>query len=962
MKSFEEELRNSIRGQVHFDDITRHVYSVDASIFEIEPQGIVIPKDLQDLRKTVEIASHFRIPITVRGAATGITGGCLGKGLIVDVSKSLNRILQINLHDKYVVCEPGVIQNDLNRELAPAGYRLGPDTSTGDRATLGGMLANNAAGARSLRYGRMVDHVQEVKLLLANGEILSFAPLTEEEWKHISQQTDRQGEIYRALSMIKSKYEADIRQHFPSIPRRVSGYNLDTLLTSHPLNVAKLIAGSEGTLGIATEIKMNIVPLPQSTALLLIFFDDLMEAFRTVPELLHHHPLSLELIDNQIIQLGREAPFMRNCLEWLVGDPQAILILELEDEDSKKVEEKIHHLLTQLQQQRIGNHHAAIVAPQQMAQVWNLRKSGLGILLSKRTYSRAIAFLEDLSIPPLHLASFMERFCQYLAKHGKQAGIYGHVGAGCMHIRPYMNLQDPSELILMRQMMLDISSLILEYGGALSGEHGDGWIRSWLNPKMFGDQIMQAFQTLKSAFDPYHLMNPGKIIPLTDQWEDLRTLPGESLQSPQTFLDFTPEGGFELAADLCNGNGLCRKKELVMCPSFQATRDEFHSTRARAQTLRSIIHKRLPLEAFTSQGVYDVMDLCLSCKGCKKECPSQVDMAKFKSEFLYHYQEKHGVSLRNRLFGHIGSLNAWMAPFARMVNHASHWKLVKKGLEWIGISSKRTLPPLALQRFSAWFIKYQQPLGLKKTVVLFNDTFTEFNHPEIGKAAVQLLNTLGWQVILPEWKCCGRPAFSKGLLPAAKHQAQHLLQQLWPYVQDGTPLIGLEPSCLLTLRDDYPSLLKASGEQNQQLERLISKAYTLEEFLLPFIGNEEFKSYFLETARKIKVHGHCYQKAIVGMQPTLKVLKAIPGFQVEEIPSGCCGMAGSFGYEKEHEEISMKIGELSLFPAIRAASPTDWIIASGMSCRHQIKDGTERQAIHLAEALALQMSKINLVN
>lgn len=957
MKTLEQELRDAIQGEVYFDDITRHVYSVDASIFEIKPLGIVVPKNKQDLQRIVEIASHFQIPLTVRGAATGITGGCLGHGLIIDVSKYLNRILAINLQEKYALCEPGVIQNDLNHELAPAGYRLGPDTSTGDRATLGGMLANNAAGARSLRYGKMVDHVQEVQLLLADGQFLSFASLSEEEWKKKCQQADREGEIYRNLQTIKSEYEAEIRQHFPQIPRRVSGYNLDELLKPMPLNVSKLIAGSEGTLGIATEIKMNVVPLPQSTALLLIFFNDLIEAFRQVPELLHTHPLSLELIDRQIIQLGRASPLMRNCLNWLEGDPQAILIVELEAQTPQEVEEKIHLLMQQLQKQHIGYHHVPIVKRQQMDQVWNLRKSGLGLLLSKRTYSRAIAFLEDISIPPHHLALFMERFCQYLAAHGKQAGIYGHVGAGCMHIRPYINLQDPNELVLMRQMMLDISSLLLEYGGALSGEHGDGWIRSWLNPKMFGPKMMHAFQTLKMTFDPGNLMNPGKIIPLTDQWEDLRAHPGEPLQSPRTFLDFTPEGGFELAADLCNGNGFCRKKDLVMCPSFQATHDEFHSTRARAQALRAIIHKRLPLETFTSQGIYDVMDLCISCKGCKKECPSQVDMAKFKSEFLYHYQEKHGYTLRSRVFGNIGTVNSWMAPFAGIINQTGKWQIVKKCLQWwLGISSKRTLPELARQRFSAWFADYQQPPDLQKTVILSNDTFTEFNHPVIGKAAVQLLNALGYQVILPEWKCCGRPALSKGLLPAAKQQAENLLHHLWPYMQTGHPLIGLEPSCLLTLRDDYLTLIQAKDEQQQQLKQIISQSFTLEEFLLPYVDREEFRNLFQKIERKIKVHGHCYQKAIVGMEPTLKVLKAVPGFQVEEIPSGCCGMAGSFGYEKEHEGISMKIGELSLFPAIRTSQSNDWIVASGMSCRHQIKDGTQRQALHLAEALAYHLS------
>jgi FAD/FMN-containing dehydrogenase/Fe-S oxidoreductase len=867
----------------------------------------------------------------------------------------MTQILAVNIEQEYAICEPGVIQDDLNRQLEPFGYRLGPDTSTGNRATLGGMLANNAAGARSLRYGQMVDHVQSVELLLSNKQLITFSPVSEQKWALKCQQENREGEIYRILWEIKQLDANEIRKHFPLLPRRVSGYNLNELLKPSPFNVSRIIAGSEGTLGIATEIKMGIVPKPKSLGLLLLFFEDMISALQQVPKLLENHPLSLEMIDDQIIKLGRTAPLLKNHLEWLQGHPKTIIILEMEGNTPQEVEEKIKTLHSQMQLMKIGYTQLPILKPDQMGHVWDLRKSGLGILLSKRTYSRAIAFLEDISIPPQQLASFMQRFYAYLAKHGKQAGIYGHVGSGCMHIRPYIDLRDPNELALIRQMMLDISSLLLECGGALSGEHGDGWIRSWLNPKMFGESLMQAFRKIKGAFDPYNLMNPGKIIPQTDQWKNLRTTPGETLQSPKTFLDFKPEGGFELAADLCNGNGLCRKKEKVMCPSFQATNDEFHSTRARAQALRAIIHKRLPLETFTSKGIYDVMDLCISCKGCKTECPSQVDMAKFKSEFLYHYQEKHGYSLRSRIFGYIGQINSWISPFASFFNHLNHSQLAKKGLDRIGISSQRSLPSLATQRFSSWFARHPQDRNLTQAVILLNDTFTEFNHPEIGEAAVRILNALGYSVILPPWKCCGRPALSKGLLPAARKQAIHLIHHLWSYAQQGYMIIGLEPSCLLTLRDDYLSLIQTHGKQAEQLKEIIAKCLTLDEFLAKLVDEKNFNLNFKSGERKVKVHGHCYQKAIVGMKPTLKVLKAIPGFNVEEIPSGCCGMAGSFGYEKEHEAISLQIGELVLFPTIRSSEREDWIIASGVSCRHQIKDGTQRHALHLAEGIALQI-------
>ncbi|WP_068468161.1 FAD-binding and (Fe-S)-binding domain-containing protein [Candidatus Protochlamydia phocaeensis] len=955
MRSIQEELKDNIEGQVYFDPTTRHIYSVDASIFEVQPLGVVIPKSKLDLLRAVEIANHYKVPLTARGAATGITGGCLGRGLIIDTSKYLNRILTIDIQNGYTVCEPGVVQDDLNKQLSPYGYRLGPDTSTGNRATLGGMLANNAAGSRSLRYGRMVDHVKEAEVILANGEILLFGALSEEKLKQKMSLKTTEGHIYREIIRIRDTYRDEIEKRFPRIPRRVSGYNLDELIKDEPINIAKLITGSEGTLGIATEITMNIAPKPKSTGMCLLFFQDMIEALRHIPALLAYSPIALEMIDDQIIELGRASPSLRGQLDWLSGNPKALLIVEIDGEDRQELEEKMRALLTDLRQNQIGYDPIALFDRQKMAKVWNLRKSGLGILLSKRSFSRAIAFIEDISVDPHQLAPFMERFCAYLSSKGKSAGIYGHVGSGCMHVRPYINLRSPEELALMREMMIDVSSLLLEYGGSLSGEHGDGLIRSWLNPKMFGEKLIQAFIELKRAFDPDDLMNPGKIIAFSSDFEELRSHPSEILKDPQTFLNFNKEGGFILAADLCNGNGLCRKKEKIMCPSFQATNEEFHSTRARAQSLRSIIHGRMPLEAFTSQGLYDVMDLCLLCKGCKTECPSQVDMAKMKSEFLYHYQETHGYSLRSRLFASIGQLNRWMSPLADFFNllHRQPW--TKKALERLGMTSHRNLPLLASQRFSTWYSNFLQPSHLNKSVLLLNDTFNEFNHPHIGQAAVHLLNALGYKVIVPSWSCCGRPALSKGLLKQARKQARKLLSTLAASLAKGALIIGLEPSCILTIKDDYLGLIDPNDPLYPAIELITSRCLTLDEFLLKHVQDGTYPLPFPNKERLIKVHGHCYQKALVGMAPTLDLLRSIPGFYVSEIPSGCCGMAGSFGYESEHYDISMKIGELQLFPHIRKSMPDTWIIANGTSCRHQIQDGTGRQALHLAEALYLHL-------
>jgi FAD/FMN-containing dehydrogenase/Fe-S oxidoreductase len=951
MENLEQALKHSLKGDVHFDPITKKVYSVDASIFEVEPLGVVLPKNKEDLIQTVRLAKQFNIPLTVRGAATGITGGCLGRGLIIDVSKYLNQIQEINLEKGYVICQPGVVQDALNTKLAPFGFRLGPDTSTGNRATLGGMLGNNAAGSRSLRYGKMVDHVQSVELLMANGELIELKSLTEEEWRQKRDLASCEGTLYRDIFRIRESYRDEIEKRFPKIPRRVSGYNLDELIKPGPFPFAKLIAGSEGTLGIVTEMKLAIVPKPKATGLGLLYFHDMIQAMRWIPYLLTYQPSALEMIDNQIINLGRQSPSMRGKMNWLQSTPEALFIVELEGENEKDVAEKLNCFLSNAKQKNIGYLQMPLQDPLNVSHVWTLRKAGLGILLSKREYSRAIAFLEDITVGPEHLASFMETFLAYLKKKNKEAGIYGHVGSGCMHIRPYINLLQPKELALMKQMMHDISDLLLQYGGALSGEHGDGMIRSWLNPKMFGEKLNQAFMDLKKAFDPENRMNPGKIVGAdTEPFKDLRLSPASHLKAPQTFLDFSREGGFELAVDLCNGNGRCRKKEGIMCPSFQVDDDEYHTTRARAQALRSLVHGKLSMEDFTSRGLYDVLDLCIQCKGCKVECPSEVDMAKMKTEFLYHFYQKHGQPLRNYLFGYIGYLNWLSSPFARLFNRLSQLPFSKKMLDKLGIASQRQLPPLALQTFSKWFKGHTQPFS-SSSVILFNDTFTEFHFPSIGEAAVKILNLLGYRVIVLPWRCCGRPLISKGFLPQAKRCALKVMKALQPYANEGIPILGLEPSCLLTIKEDYPDFFDLKDPKKEEAKAIAIHCLTLDEFLAKEIDKGQVQIPLQGKHQTVLLHGHCHQKALIGTQPTLDVLKAFPNLQIAEIPSGCCGMAGSFGYEKEHYEFSLRIGALKLFPFIENSPKDTWIVANGTSCRSQIIEGTGRQALHLAEFL-----------
>lgn len=947
MQALEAELRESISGEVSFDAMVRKVYSVDASIYEIEPVGVVWPKTREDVIQAVRIANSHEVPIIARGAATGIVGGCIGKGLIIDTSKYLNRILHIDMGQEYALCEPGVVQDQLNAELASNGYRLGPDTSTGNRATLGGMIGNNSAGAYSLRYGKMVDHLEECELVLSSGEVLYFGPSDDAVYEAKRSLPGVEGRIYREIHRIQNDLSEDILAGFPDIPRRVSGYNFDELRKPGPLNVCKLITGSEGSLGVITRVKVRISPKPRATGLCIIHFRDLFAAFDSVGQLLSYKPLALEVMDRKVVEMGRLSPSMRGKLSWLKDNPDALFVAAFDGEDVDEVREKVNAFAADLVKRRIGYAHSCLFDPTEMANVWALRKSGLGLLLARRSYSRAIAFIEDLSVHPTKLGPLMRELDVLFHKYDKEAGCYGHAGPGCIHVRPYIDLGSESDRVVMRSMMEEAADIVLSLGGALSGEHGDGLTRSWLNKKMFGPKIYQGFIDLKRVFDPSGRMNPGKVISNQDFLDNLRFDPGMPKKSIETQFDYSAEGGLHLAVDMCNGNGQCRKREGLMCPSFQATLDERHSTRARAQSLRAIFNGRIGMEEWTGESLKEIMDLCLECKGCKMECPSEVDMAKLKAEFLYHYYGKHHRPLRDYLFGHIGKLNRLGSMTAPISNWIARRSVVKWLLGQIGIAPERDLPAFSSQRFSQWMEGcIAGPPGLER-VALFNDSFTEFNVPQVGKAAYAVLRGLEFEVVVPPWTCCGRPLISKGLLKQAKKQAERLVDTFLPYAEEGMPIIGLEPSCILTIADDYPGLIST-----KEARLVASACITFDAYLSKMVDDDRFDLILRSDDRDVKVHGHCHQKSLVGMEATMNVLRALPHVDAEVINSGCCGVAGSFGYEQEHYELSRQIGELHLLPAVRASSPDTILIANGLSCRSQIAHGTGRTAIHLAEFIA----------
>lgn len=906
--------------EIHSDLISREAYSVDASIYEVLPLAIALPKNEAELIEIVKVAYAEKIPLIPRGAATGIAGGCLGSGLIIDLSKYFTRILEINIEEEYARVEPGVIQDQLNKALAPFGYRLGPDTSTGNRATIGGMVANNSAGSHSLRYGTMQDHLLAVRMIGANGEVIILDGSPSPFDSSIKAWMENHGEA--------------VSKHFPRLNRRVSGYSVDTLP-----NLAKLMAGSEGTLGIFTEIKVHISPIIPHSALALLTFDNLVEGMKSVPTLLTFSPCALEMIDQEIIEGGRVSPTMRGKLDWLEDQTAVIIAAEFEGETQEAALEKAQLFIFEMRNRKIGKTQTLLLDPLKVEHLWQVRKAGLELLLSKRTYSRAIAFIEDFALPPEKLGTFFEHFTAFLRSKGKTAGIYGHVGAGCIHVRPYMNLRNPQDLALMRQMMEELCDQIKELGGVLSGEHGDGLIRSWLNPRLFGKELYQSFQELKDIFDPEHLLNPGKIVDGPPFEKDLRADPSTPQIKVETFFDFSKEGGFELAVDLCNGNGLCRKKEGLMCPSFQASNDEYDSTRARAQALRAIVNGRSPYKDLTDPALQDVLDLCVQCKGCKTECPSQVDMAKMKSEVLYHQPSS---SLRTKLFAYLPRV-LHIASFAPTISNffLGSW-LGQKFLQKIGIATEVPLPYLSKLRFSRWFKDSYKPLVGAPQVVLFNDTFTEFISPHIGIAAVKVLHAMGYHVILPPWKCCGRTLISKGFLPQARAKALKVIETFKPYSEQNLPIIGLEPSCILTLRDEFAAL---------NLPSQLDNIKTFPEFLAEHMQNHHLPMILDVHPQTIKAHIHCHQKALVGVHPTLEVLRAIPGCEVEEIHTTCCGMAGSFGYEVEHVSFSEKIANVALLPDLQKTPLETVITTDGTSCRTQISRLTLHRPLHLAEVL-----------
>ena len=947
-REIEAELKKRVEGDIYFDRYSRLLYSTDASIYQIEPIGVVVPRHKGDVQAVVELANKFSVPVLPRGGGTSLAGQTVGHALVLDFSKYMQNVLEVNQEELWCRVQPGLVQDELNAYVRSMGLQFGPDTSTSNRATIGGMIGNNSAGAHSLTYGKTLDHVIELTVLLSDGSEVVLKELSSDALEGKSQADSLEGRVHREVARLAQEHRSEILARYPKIMRRVSGYNLDEFIKPQPFNLSRILVGSEGTLGMVVEAKMRLVPKPKWTALDVIHFDDDLEALRASQAILETAPYAVESTDKMILNLARGNIVQSQRLGFVQGNPSSLLMVEYAGDTEAQVKEQVYKLEEVRKAQHIGYAATLAFKPEEVKAVWGVRKAGLGLLLGTKGDKKPIAFVEDTAVAPAKLPEFIKRFREIITRHDAIAGYYGHCSVGCMHIRPLIDLKEASEMKKMVSIADAISDLVLEFNGAMSGEHGDGLARSHFNQKLFGAVLYEAFRQVKRVFDPKNLMNPGKIVDAPAMTESLKISPRYQTWQPETTLDFTGQGGFARAVEMCSGMGECRKKlDGTMCPSYMGTLDEEHSTRGRANALRAVLSGKVPKEEFTGKRLHDVMDLCLECKACKAECPSNVDMAKLKYEFLDHYHRVNGLPLRNRLFGGIERLNRIGSQFAPL----SNW-VVGSGLNrWLmeklaGIDRRRPLPQFAGVTFEDWFDgRKPEGDGAKGEVVLFHDTFNNFNTPNVAVATTRLLERLGYHVLLVNKRCCGRPMISKGMLGEAKNNAAWNVDQLAEYAERGVPIVGMEPSCLLTLRDEYPDFLRTNDA------KLVARnSFLLEEFLLQERDTGKVSLSFGANGRKALLHGHCHQKALVGTVPTVALLKGA-GFEVSEVDSGCCGMAGSFGFEKEHYDLSLTIGNRRLAPAVKSASAEVEIVVLGISCCQQIEHLIGRKAKHTAEVL-----------
>jgi FAD/FMN-containing dehydrogenase/Fe-S oxidoreductase len=957
-------LETLLKGELYFSESPKHqtqllAYSTDASAYQEKPIAVALPRDNQDLILLVEFANQHQLTLIPRAAGTSLAGQVVGNGIVVDISKYFLQIVELNVAEKWVRVQPGVIRDDLNFYLKPFGLMFGPETSTANRAMIGGMIGNNSCGLHSIVWGNVRDHLLEVKAILSDGSEVIIGK-DKQETENIFHQKIK-SDLNTLLA--DTDHQTLIHQNFPNknVSRRNTGYALDALLAMQPYhlqgktnNLCELIAGSEGTLCLITEAKINLMDLPPpEISLVCIHTNTIDEALKANIVALKHQPFASELVDKYICDFTINHPEYHKNRFFIVDDPAAILMVEFMGHTPTEVSLKADHLIAELKNLNLGFAYPVLKnADTKFA--WDIRKAGLGLLRNLRGDIQPVNLIEDCAVSPLDLPDYIRELAALLAYHGVKASYYAHAGAGELHVEPMLNLKSEEGLVKFRAILSDTAKLVKKYGGSLSGEHGDGRLRGEFIESMVGKETYQLFEKVKTIFDPNQIFNAGKITNTPPMDTHLRVKPNQNIKLINTTLDFSENGGILALAEKCSGSGDCRKSAIsggVMCPSYMATRLEKDTTRARANVLRQYLSLPAKEASFNHPEIKEVMDLCLSCKGCKTECPSGVDVAKMKAEFLQNYYDENGSPFRAKLIGNFSSQMklASIAPY--LYNSIFQNETLRRGINsLIGFHPDRSLPKLANQTLKNWYKKHHKPAGLSKKVYLFCDEFTNYNDVEIGKKTILLLEKLGYDVAIPNHLESGRAYLSKGFVRKALQIANKNIALLKDIVNEHTPLIGVEPSGILTFRDEYIDL--ANPQLKAEAIKLSKNCFTVEEFIAKEVGKNQITTdAFHQETKSIKIHGHCYQKALSSQKHLETILSLPKNYQTELIPSGCCGMAGSFGYEKEHYEISQQIGELVLFPEVRNAAKETIIAASGTSCRHQIKDGTSRTALHPVEIL-----------
>ncbi|MSQ54026.1 MAG: FAD-binding oxidoreductase [Betaproteobacteria bacterium] len=939
MSPLAERLRREVDGEVLFDAASRGRYSTDASIYQVEPIGVVVPRTEEAARNAIAVAASEGVPILPRGAGSSQCGQTVGAALVLDDSKYLNRLIECDPAGRVAVVQPGIVLDRLNAELRRHGLWYPVDVSTSAQATLGGMAGNNSCGSRSIAYGNMVHNVLAIDAVGSDGQCRRFGPMSDDS------------ELTRKLRALYAREKDEIAARFPKVLRKVAGYNLDHLGPPFE-NSAHLLVGSEGTLAYSERLHLKLSPLPAARTLGVCHFPKFYTAMELTQHIVKLGPSAVELVDRTMIGLARDIPMFRQTVDAVIrGKPDAILLVEFSGEDASGQRAKLAQLVQLLGDLGLPRSVVEVTDAKLQKDIWEVRKAGLNIMMSMKGDGKPVSFIEDCAVPLEHLAEYTDRLTQVFEKHGTRGTWYAHASVGTLHVRPILDMRRGGAA-KMRAIAEEASAMVKQYKGAYSGEHGDGLVRSeWIAP-FFGPRLTACLAEIKSWIDPKGLMNPGKIVnpPKMDDASLFRFKPGYRTAIPVAVLDWSEHGGIDKAVEMCNNNGHCRKFDAgTMCPSYRATGDEAHVTRGRANTLRLALSGQLGADAFTGDAVKDALDLCVSCKGCKRECPTGVDMAKMKLEFTAQYKKRHGHTLRDRLIAYLPRFAPLAAEMAPVVNFLGGLPLREA---FTGFSSRRSLPRWHRQPFA----DRPRTMSGEREVALFIDTFNRYFEPENARAALRVLDAAGYRVHIAEPiederpLCCGRTFLAAGMPDEAKHEARRLLDAMKRYVDLRIPIVGLEPSCLFSLRDELPALLP--GNESAALAK---NALLFEEFIAREADVGRFKIPLKPLGRPALLHGHCHQKAFGAMPAVERALRLIPDLDLTLIESSCCGMAGSFGYEAEHFDVSMKMAEASLLPAVRNAPAGALIIADGTSCRHQVADGAGRDALHVARVLALAL-------